>query len=457
MRSAYDHKEDTDERRGTFRWEKKHSSVSSIIVPFDFNGVDCFAIVALIFIGTFCRFWRIHQPRGFLLSEVDALSAMHNYNSRTFFYESNPPLGRILFYQLSKKVSYDFKYNLNAQSGYVYPSVQYISMRSITAMFSILVLPFSYLTLRLFGCRQFVSCVCGLFCFMEPSLISTGRMICDGGFIQFFGCLSLGCAALSSHYLFNSAEQITWIVLQGLFSGIALSISYNSLIYVVFALAWPYIKFNSKKQMIMNSLIVFAVLYISILMHIFMTPNNTKNGILFNCLLNMSTNNSQLGIKHILLAFNYLVRQLFDFVIKSISSLKLKSILKRLFMMEKYTLLYLDNAQQAYCFVNKFASIPSLILSYYGIMHGISMKIYDLKFIISCLFILSTILNSISYHQYGCIDTHISAYIGILSLGLNADHSLSKSVLSSTLTLLTIISSIWFIKLSTIIFSYPSK
>ena len=425
-------------------------------IPFKFNGFDCFAIMLLMFIGTFCRFWRIHQPRGYLYSEIDTLSAIHNYSSGNFFYECKPPLGRIFLYQLSKKISYDYSYNLSTKNGYTYPSVFYISLRTVSTMLSVLVTPLSYLILRLFNCNKFVSGVCGLFCFMEPSLISTGRMISDDGFVQFFGCLSMLCAAFSYHYSYHSNEQKAFIFCQGIFAGIAFSASYNCLIYVVFALLWSLLKFSSKKQMKINLLIILIVYYITVLAHILMTQKYDNNNILFEMLLKIKTDNNHLGIKHILLAFNYIIRQIFDFILKSINSLKIKKIIHKLFIIEKPTLLYVDSKQKAYCFVNKYVSIPSLIISYYTIYHGISMKIFDIKFIISSLFITSTILNAISYHQKGCIDSHISAFIGIISFGLNIEHLFDKYMLSSILTFWSIFSLFIFIKSSTIIFSYPS-
>lgn len=451
----------TEEKPQNLKSIENYTKEHILTIPFIWDGYDTFNIMILVFFGLFTRFWILHQPQTYTQFEIPSLSCIHHYLNKTFFVSDHPPFQDLVMADIAKKMEYESSYSLNV--GYSFPQPQYVSLRSISAFFSMMVIPISYLTLRCFGSKQFCSFCGGFFCLTSQVMIPTMRNIDTSGGILFYSSSSILFAGLAHHFIYGSPQQIIFILLQGLFSGFAFSTSFLTLPIAVFSVLWPIQRFHSKKQATLNGIIVSTILYLSCLFHLLYTPiiqdYQASKFVIQNFTLFKSSNNDykQLEFKHVVYSYYYVILLILNYIKQSLYDLKFGTILRRLFMLEKWHIIWTQNGRIIACFTNQLVTFPASIFAYFNLLNAFMQKFrFNARQWISFLFILFMIWNAISYHREnsGCFDSYLPEYFGILVFIIYIEDNLSQKNYGLTLIILLINCGLLFIDWAPLIYAY---
>lgn len=432
-------------------------------IPFIWDGYDTFNVMILVFFGLFTRFWLLHQPQTYTQFEILALSHIHYYLNKTFFVSNHPPFQEMLIANIAKKMEYENSYPLKVDKSYTFSTPQYVSLRSISAFFSMLSIPISYLILRCFMVKQFCSFCGGFFCLISQIMIPTMRNIDISGGILFYVSCSLLFAGLSHHFNYCSPQQILFVFLQGLLAGFSFSSSFLTFPIVIFSIIWPIIRFNSKKQAIINIIISLIILYICCLLHLLYTPiiqdYQASKFVITNFTQFKSNNNDykQLELKHLIYSYYYMKLLISNYIKQSLSSLRFGLIFRRLFMLEKWHLIWTENGRFITCFTNKLVTFPASIFAYIDLLNSLHKKFrFNARKSISFLFILFMVWNALSCHpeDSGCFDSYLPEYFGFLVFILFIESNFSQKNIGLILIFLIFICGLLFIDWAPIIYAY---
>ena len=439
----------------------KHEN--SITIPFLWDGFDTFFILFLFFFGTFARFWRIQQPTETVKFELEAFQHLHCYLNKTFFFSYNPPFQDLLmFYIISEQMNYKGEYKiLNLDQPLKFSSTVYVSFRSISAFFSMITIPFSYMIIRSLGCHKFYAFCGGVLCLIDQCLIASARHFNTSGGILFYCSTSLLCCVLSHHFMCNSPPQWMTIILQGIFAGFAFSSSFLTLPFFILAVVWPYSRFGSKKQSCCNLVIIILILYISCFVHILFTPLKDPYfiGSMSESFQNF-TNKKYIPISicHFRYTFEYLIKEIFSFVFGGIKRLNAEKVGRRLLMAEKWFTVWTDTKRYVECFTNKMVSIPACICAYIDIYFHWKINKFDVKSFVSFLFIAAVLANAFGLHprKSGCFDTYIAEYIGIIVFIVYIEANLSRKYSAMFMSFILFISLLLFFNWASVLYAYSN-
>ena len=186
----------------------------------------------------------------------------------------------------AKLADYKLELNFNEieKNDLLYPSYIYSSFRILSAFFSSLTIPISYLIFRFYSISLFGSVIGTLLINFEPFLISQSRLISSEGIIQFFFILTL----LFFKIYLNFKTILNFLILS-IITGLFFSTSYQS-IWIILIILIKILKIkikNFKKpsnyliiKSILFLLIIFLIYYLLILIKIInlpFLPKNTNN------------------------------------------------------------------------------------------------------------------------------------------------------------------------------------
>ncbi|OHS96595.1 hypothetical protein TRFO_37204 [Tritrichomonas foetus] len=430
-----------------------------LTIPFIWDGWDTFFACFLFFVGTFTRFWIIHQPIEYVFNERLTLSHIHHYHNLTFFMADNPPFQELLLFYLINTMEYPYDFNVNEIPDYTFQHTAYSSMRSVSAFFAMMAVPISYLIMRTFGCKQFYSFCGGILCLVDQLLISSSRNIGIHGAVQFYCATSLLLAGLSHHFTFGCPQQYSLVILQGVFAAFGFSTSFLSFPFALFAVVWPLIRFHSKKQSLSNLGIILSMLYLSCFVHVLYTPIKLKHQTqgMSNSFQNFTANKiQQIQFKHFAFSFEYSFRILINFVINSLNRLNIEKVGRRLLMCEKWSVLWHKDGRFIVCFGNRIITVPAILFAYFDVYNHRKLNRFDAKSFLSLIFVFVVIYNAFCYHikRSGCSESYLPEYLAIIEFILFIEGHFSPKLSGIALTLILFISIMLFLNWAPIIYPY---
>lgn len=253
-------------------------SGDDIVIAFDWNGYDTLCIFLLLFAGIITRFYLIHFPKSFVDREAVHISYINCYLNGSFFVDSQPPLAELLLSLYAGKSGYRQSIKpSNFNSTYSYTSLEYVSMRTPSTLLATLVIPLSFLNVRLLGGSTFSAMSAGVFTMFDFLLVSTSRSITTDGFIQFFVGLTVFFSALLRHYNPSSTSWSICIICQSLFAGCTLASSWSGLSLVVFVIMFNYLTYHTFRPIPVNLSIIFIIFYFAWITHVIFLPYQSIN------------------------------------------------------------------------------------------------------------------------------------------------------------------------------------
>ena len=438
---------------------------NTCIISFNFTGYDTLLIVFLFFFSIFSRFWLLPFPRIMVQIEYDFLTYLHKYNNLTFFFNNDPPLGKLLFLPILKKMEYEYNYPLPPpNNNFIYPTIDYNNIRSISAFFSSIVPSLIYITLRCFKIQLYYSLLGGVLSLTEFSLISTSRYINDKGILQFFLILFFLFCSISNHFLENSEFQILFLILQSICCGICISINYNSLFLYLFLILWIFNKYKKLKKILYFLIFILPILilYLSFLFHLLLLPKKSEDLNIFtnftkSIFIQNVLNYQSINLKHLIITFELLFKSLINRFYLIFQTFQLSIFFNRIKLQESLFLIYSNETEISSCFNNYFITSFSLIILIISLIINYILKIKNYSNFLNLIFLISLFIYSIDLNENGSLDSYLIYIFLILNLCINLNLNFSNFISSLITTILILFSILIFFDLSSLIYCFNNS
>lgn len=395
---------DSDNEKKQTRKNRRKVKRKSLppIIPFNWKGKDTAYIMILLFFGVFSRVWILWSPRIMTNDDYDALKKIHKYQERRDFYDGEPYLGPLTYMLFTGKMEYNKEYrHLVGGTNTAYSTTNYNSLRSINALYATLAVPLCYCACRLFNIPSFYSFIAGFSVLVEPSLIASGRSIGFRGIAQLYTVISLCFSGISYHYQAQTIEKNRYLILQYVFTGFALSVSFNTTIIYIFGIFWA-LREKDKQMLVISILMPLFILLCTCLAHILMITENNKQ--------------VQFGpysvYKSTMLMFKLLLNRL-----QSFAKFSPRRFLRRLTFTEKWYVVWNENERYSAAFTNRFTTIPSLILSIIQVASTIRHRTRSVPCVLSLAFLGGLILYALEPGDKGPMDAYVVVILSAISGG----------------------------------------
>lgn len=427
---------------------------TDIIIPFKFDGYDTFMLIILIFMGIFSRFWLLWSPRTLVSEDLKYLSFIHCYANETFCPDQQPPLGKMILRYLAQKMEYKDEYKIIGLNA-TYPTTVYHSLRSISAFFSFMTIPVVYFTIRCLNIPTCLAFLGGSLCLFEYSLIASSRFIGDRGISQFMLAASLMFCSFSMHFITNSYTQFVFILLQALFAGFAISISFMTFPIYIFAIVWTFIKTHDIKTIIYAAVIPIAVLYLSCIVSLLMGSKKVSDTFKYNKYIDShlsGTDTVHLQMWHLIGSF-IMILKIFIGNITSIN-FNILLIFRKLFFREKWYVLWSSDDRYSACFTNTFITTPSLFFAILFTISNIKKKAFNSQTLFVFLFIITLILYAFTYTNYGPLESYTVMILNCIQFPISISNLTKPANGYSFSIAMFVIALLTFIDLCTLVYAY---
>ncbi len=187
----------------------------------------------LLSLGLLTRFIFFGQPNETVFDEVHFGKFVSAYYTKEFYFDIHPALGKQIIAGFAKLSDFKPEFAF-AEIGDKFPNNQYKILRFLPALASAILPIVIFLLLMELGVAPFAAFMGGLFIVFENAFLTQGRFILLDSFMLLFGFASLLFYFKYSKPLILNTK---YLILSGLFSGLALSIKWIALSFVALPLA----------------------------------------------------------------------------------------------------------------------------------------------------------------------------------------------------------------------------
>ena len=198
----------------------------------DLDEKDAGLLIIFLFIGMFSRFFRLQFPRDVVFDEVYFGNFTNNYLEGEHFFDIHPPLGRLLLALGSYLQEYkgDINFESLSKTKEKYPSMIYVSLRSVSAFFAGFCTPLCFILARILGCSRLTSICVGLMVCSDHVMIVEGRFILTDSILHFFSII-----AIISIFVNENINNPLSLTIEGICLGLACSCKFTAGGIVLFA------------------------------------------------------------------------------------------------------------------------------------------------------------------------------------------------------------------------------
>lgn len=227
---------------------------------FELDEVDAVAILFLTALGIITRIFRIQYPQSPVFDEGYFLNFTNNYFRKQYFYDPNPPLGKLILSGAAHLAGYKGEFNSNSVN---YTSMIYVALRITPAFFGGLCVPLSYLAMRSIQASHFTSMATSILFMSDLLFIAEARHFLSDGFLHFFTCLSI-----FSIFLYEQYQSIFMFIFEGICLGCVAATKYTSggVILVAIFRQFCFLKDNKFVYCFIRSILLISIIVIVHLM-----------------------------------------------------------------------------------------------------------------------------------------------------------------------------------------------
>ncbi|ORX88851.1 PMT-domain-containing protein [Basidiobolus meristosporus CBS 931.73] len=194
-----------------------------------------YIVAALTVFAGFVRFYRLDHPTSVVFDEVHFGGFASKYIHGRFFMDVHPPLAKMLLAAAGWFGGFDGNFDFSEiGKDYIEPQVPYVAMRLLPAIMGWLLVPISYLTVKLSGHSTPAATLSALFVTFDNALVTQSRLILLDSPLLFFTALT----ALSWVQFCNQSESPFssswwfWLTSTGLFLGLSVSVKWVGLFII---------------------------------------------------------------------------------------------------------------------------------------------------------------------------------------------------------------------------------
>lgn len=201
-------------------------------------------IILLLALGLFTRFFFFGHPAETVFDEVHFGKFVSGYYTREYFFDIHPPLGKLMIAGFAKLSGFKPEFAF-AEIGDEYPNKQYITLRALPNLAGGLLPLVIYLLIVEMGLSRQAAFFGGLFIVFENAILTQSHYILMDSFLLLFGFLSL---FFYFKYKNSILHTTYYILLSGLFAGLASSVKWTGLGFLALPLLFEFIKIIREKQ-----------------------------------------------------------------------------------------------------------------------------------------------------------------------------------------------------------------
>jgi dolichyl-phosphate-mannose--protein O-mannosyl transferase len=190
------------------------------------DSVNLLTLTALSLLSRFHTFW---FPSSVVFDEIHFGNFTNFYINHTHFFDVHPPLAKLIIAWFAHLSEYDGSIPFGRIFAQPYPDESFLSLRIPSVVFSSMVAPLLYLTVRLAGFSKIAAFTTGVMVTFETSMICEGRFILTDGMLHFFVALHLAVSMYWYSLGRNTREWKVWLYLTSLSLGFAISVKFTAL------------------------------------------------------------------------------------------------------------------------------------------------------------------------------------------------------------------------------------
>merc|ERR1712038_1840807 len=179
--------------------------------PFFINvRIDAMAVLIFV-VGVFTRILRLESPNHVVFDEMHYGKYASLYLKNTFFFDSNPPLGKMMIAFAGYLAGFDGKFTFD-KIGQEYPNeVPLWALRFIPALCGSLLTPSVYLIMTELGLSYYAGGLAAFMVLFDTALLTQSRFILMESIMMFFGLTALLCV-LKFRKISGSPFSKAWFV-----------------------------------------------------------------------------------------------------------------------------------------------------------------------------------------------------------------------------------------------------
>nr|KAJ3422002.1 hypothetical protein HK105_001564 [Polyrhizophydium stewartii] len=155
------------------------------------QNVNMGIVLLLVLVAAAVRLYNLAQPPEVVFDEVHFGGFGSKYINSQFFMDVHPPLGKLIIAGSGVLLGYNGSFSFKSIGlNYVENNVPYVAMRSVPAMFGVMLSPIAYTTMRNFGFSSATAVLTGVLVMIENSFVCQFRLIMLDAFLVFFTALT---------------------------------------------------------------------------------------------------------------------------------------------------------------------------------------------------------------------------------------------------------------------------
>ncbi|KAG7168966.1 O-mannosyltransferase 1-like [Homarus americanus] len=189
----------------------KSKKIASAAAPpplelsFNLDGMS----VTLFILSFVTRIWKLETPRGIVFDELHYGKYAGLYMQNTFFFDSQPPLGKQLIALAAYLAGFDGAFKFDRIGTPYDPIVPVSAMRVVPAFFGSLLMPTVYNVLVELGLSHYAGALAAFLMIFDNALLAQSRFILMEGILMFFGIFGLLCI-LKFRRFYHQPYSIPW-------------------------------------------------------------------------------------------------------------------------------------------------------------------------------------------------------------------------------------------------------
>ncbi|XP_060518759.1 protein O-mannosyltransferase 1 [Cylas formicarius] len=149
--------------------------------------------ILLFMCGVATRMYKLEEPRNIVFDELHYGKYVTMYMKNTFFFDSNPPLGKQLIAIAAYLAGFDGKFKFDKIGSSYSEGVPLIALRFVPAFFGSLLVPVAYHLMLEVGLTQWTSILAALLLLLDNALLTQSRFILMESMLMFFSLFGILC------------------------------------------------------------------------------------------------------------------------------------------------------------------------------------------------------------------------------------------------------------------------
>ncbi|CAG8662824.1 11191_t:CDS:2, partial [Dentiscutata heterogama] len=138
---------------------------------------DVCNFLGLIVVSIIVRLYRLDHPSSAVFDEMHFMTLASKYIRRTFFIDVHPPLAKLLIALSGFLSGYDGILDLENENEFSGSNYPYVTMRLISGILGVFIIPISYLTIKLSGFSTTAAFLVSALLIFENGLVTQSRLI----------------------------------------------------------------------------------------------------------------------------------------------------------------------------------------------------------------------------------------------------------------------------------------